>query len=139
MEEMGVRNTAVIDPVKYGRLCADALPRVITSDREFDRMSAKLEELDFKARKTPEEAALAELLAKLIKDYDDKHHALPALPPNRMIAFLMEQKGMRQADLLPVLGSRSITSDLVSGKREPSKAHIRRLAEFFKVSAELFL
>ena len=56
-----------------------------------------------------------------------------------MIAFLMEHKGLKQADLLPVFGSRSVASDVLNGKREPSKAHIRKLAEFFKVSPELFL
>jgi HTH-type transcriptional regulator/antitoxin HigA len=51
----------------------------------------------------------------------------------------MEQRGLRQADLLPVFGSRSVASDVLAGKREPSKAHIRKLADFFHVSPELFL
>jgi HTH-type transcriptional regulator/antitoxin HigA len=51
----------------------------------------------------------------------------------------MEQRDLRQADLLPVFGSRSVASDVLAGKREPSKAHIRRLADFFHVSPELFL
>jgi HTH-type transcriptional regulator/antitoxin HigA len=56
-----------------------------------------------------------------------------------MIEFLMEQRGLRQADLLPVFGSRSTASDVLNGKREPSKAHIRKLAQFFRLPAELFL
>jgi HTH-type transcriptional regulator/antitoxin HigA len=56
-----------------------------------------------------------------------------------LIAFLMEQRDLRQADLLPVFGSRSVASDVLAGKREPSKAHIRKLADFFHVSPELFL
>jgi HTH-type transcriptional regulator/antitoxin HigA len=56
-----------------------------------------------------------------------------------MIRFLMDRRGLRQADLLPVFGSRSVASEVLSGKREPSKTHIRRLAGFFHVSAELFL
>jgi HTH-type transcriptional regulator/antitoxin HigA len=56
-----------------------------------------------------------------------------------MIAFLMDQKHLRQADLLPVFGSRSVASEVLAGKREPSKAHIRKLAAFFHTSAELFL
>jgi HTH-type transcriptional regulator / antitoxin HigA len=51
----------------------------------------------------------------------------------------MEQRHLRQADLLPVFGSRSMTSDLLNGKREPSEAHIRRLGEFFHVSPAVFL
>jgi len=51
----------------------------------------------------------------------------------------MEQRGLRQADLLPVFGSRSIASAVLNGKREFSKAHIRKLAEFFHVSPAVFL
>jgi HTH-type transcriptional regulator/antitoxin HigA len=56
-----------------------------------------------------------------------------------MLQYLMEQRGLRQADLLPVFGSRSIASTVLNGKRELSKTHIRRLAEFFHVSPAVFL
>ena len=136
---MGISNSVVLDRAKYGRLCADALPKVISSDDEFDHMVEKLESLTFKKNATPEEETLAVLLTKLIQDYDDHNHPLPSLPPHKMIQFLMNHRGLRQADLLPVFGSRSVASDVVSGKREPSKTHVRKLAEFFQLPADLFL
>jgi HTH-type transcriptional regulator/antitoxin HigA len=135
---MVVRNAA-FDPVRYGRLCAKTVPRVITDDEEFDRLCAELEALDRKDKPTPEEDALAELLGKLIEDYDSHAHPLPELPPYEMIRFLMEQRGIKQTELTAVFGSRGIASEVLNGKREPSKAHIRKLAEFFHVSPELFL
>jgi HTH-type transcriptional regulator/antitoxin HigA len=114
------------------------LPKVIKTDEEFDRLVEVMESLDRKPDATVEEAALRDLLEKLIKDYDDQFE-LPEVPPHKMIAFLMEHRGLRQADLLPIFGSRSVASDVLAGKREPSKAHIRKLAEFFHVSADLFL
>jgi HTH-type transcriptional regulator/antitoxin HigA len=51
----------------------------------------------------------------------------------------MKQRGLKQADLVPVLGSRAQVSDLVNGKRGISKAQIKALAEFFNVSPEVFL
>jgi len=132
---MGV---TTLNPAKYGRLCAAVLPKVIETDEEFDRLVEVMESLDRKPDATPEEAALRDLLEKLVKDYDDQFE-LPKVPPHKMIAFLMEHRGLRQADLLPVFGSRSVASDVLAGKREPSKAHIRKLAEFFHVSADLFL
>jgi len=128
-----------LNPAKYGRLCATVVPKVIESDEEFDRLVEQMEALDFKQNPTPEEDALSALLMKLIQDYDDLHYPLPDVPPHKMIAFLMDQKHLRQADLLPVFGSRSVASEVLAGKREPSKAHIRKLAEFFHTSAELFL
>jgi len=133
---MGLR---ALNPTRYGELCAGALPKLIANEREFDRMALTLERLAFRPDPSPEETALAELVARLVQDYDDRRHPLPALPPDAMIRFLMEQRGLRQADLLPVFGSRSVASDVVSGKREPSKTHVRKLAEFFQVPAELFL
>ena len=134
---MGV---ATFNPAKYGRLCAVVVPKVIENDKEFDRLVEKMESLDRKGKAaTREEIVLRGLLAKLIKDYDDAHYSLPDVPPHKMIAYLMEQRGLRQADLLPVFGARSVASDVIKGKREPSKAHIRKLAEFFHVSADLFL
>ena len=132
---MGV---TTLNPAKYGRLCATVLPKVIETDEEFDRLVEVMESLDRKPDATPEEAALRDLLEILIKAYDDQFE-LPEAPPHRMIAFLMEHRGLRQADLLPIFGSRSVASEVLAGKREPSKAHIRKLAEFFHVSADLFL
>jgi len=104
---------------------------VIEDDREFEHFSELLESLDRLARElTPEEKALDVLLARLIADYDEKID-LPELPAHETIAFPMRQKDLKQADLLPVFGSRSVASDVLNGKRGPSKAHIRRLAEFF--------
>lgn len=126
-----------IRPEKYGDLLAKTLPKVIESDEEFDRMVERMEALDRKKNPTPEEETLSALLARLIEDYDERIE-LPALPVHKTIAFLMRQKGLRQADLLPVFGSRSVASDVLNGKREPSKDHIRKLAEFFHLSPAAF-
>jgi HTH-type transcriptional regulator/antitoxin HigA len=56
-----------------------------------------------------------------------------------MLRFLMEQRNLRQRDLIPVFGASSVASDVVNGKRAISKAHARKLAEFFQVPADLFL
>ena len=128
-----------LSSAKYGRLCATVMPKVIESDEEFDRMVEVMESLDRKSGLTPEEVVLRRLLERLIQDYDDSHHSLPDVPPHKVIAYLMEMRSLRQADLLPVFGSRSVTSEVLAGKREPSKAHIRKLADFFHVSAEVFL
>jgi HTH-type transcriptional regulator/antitoxin HigA len=133
---MGVR---ALDPVAYGKLLAAELPQPIQNEREFDRMAARLEKLDFAKRQlTREEEALREILAALIEVYDDRF-SLPEQPPHEMVKHLMEQRGLKQADLVPVLGSRAQVSDLVNGKRGISKAQVKKLAEYFGVSPELFL
>jgi HTH-type transcriptional regulator / antitoxin HigA len=127
----------LLDSAKYGRLCAGVVPKIIENDDEFDRMVEKMEELDRKKNATPEEEALSALLARLIQDYDDRV-ALAGVSPHEVVLHLMEQRDLRQADLLPVFGSRSVASDVLAGKRELSKMHIRKLAEFFRLSPEAF-
>jgi HTH-type transcriptional regulator/antitoxin HigA len=128
-----------IDAKKYGRLCEMALPMVITSQKDFRRMAELAEELTFKPNSTPEEKRLAELLVKLVEDYDHLHHPAPDLPPHELLAYLMEQRGLKQADLIELIGSSAQVSALVTGKRSISKAQAKKLAAFFKVSAELFI
>jgi HTH-type transcriptional regulator/antitoxin HigA len=137
VDEMGVRT---LDPVAYGKLLAIELPQPIRNDRDFDRMVARLEELDFAKRKlTQEENALREILSALIQVYDDQHYSMPKIPPHEMVKYLTEQRGLKQADLVPLLGSRAQVSDMVNGKRAISKTQMKKLALFFEVSAELFL
>jgi HTH-type transcriptional regulator/antitoxin HigA len=132
---MGTLN---ISQTRYANLLAKARPKVIESDEELARFASMLEDLDRLTRPlTPEERWLESLLARLISDYEESV-SMPDLPVTAVINHLMEQRGLRQADLLPVFGSRSVASDILSGKREPSKAHIRRLAEFFRLSPAAF-
>ncbi len=130
---------ATIDPAKYGKLCADAVPKVIESEEELQRLIEKMEALDFKETPTVEERALSDLLMRLIQDYDDRNDALPDTEPYKVVLLLMEKKGLRQADLIPVFGSRSVASSVLNGKRQISKAHARKLGEFFSLSPAAFL
>ena len=105
---------------------------------ELEAFSNLLEEFDRKPVLTAEEQALEALLARLIQDYDDRVE-LPDVPPHEMLQYLIEQRGIKQADLIPVLGSSAQVSNLVAGKRGISKDQAKKLAAFFRVSAELFL
>jgi HTH-type transcriptional regulator / antitoxin HigA len=138
MEEMVLR----ISPAKYAKLLAKTLPKRIESDKELERLIGIMEPLSrgiAGGKATPEERALHGLLSMLIREYDDRVHPLPTPDPIQMLRYLMEQRGLRPIDLVPVFGARSITSLVLNGKRELSKTHIRKLGEFFRVSPELFL
>ena len=126
---------------KYGELLLSALPRAIRTEAEYDRLAEIVTSLALKGEDnlTPEEDARLELLTLLIERYDDEHYRIPAALPHAVIQMLMEDRGLRQKDLAPVLGSRGATSDVINGKRKPSKTQIKALAEFFNVSPEVFV
>ncbi len=130
-----------LDSRKYGQLLAETLPAVITSDAEYDRLTAVMNKLAVipEDRISPEQDRLLEMLTLLVEKYDDEQYPIPVAPPHEVIRFLMEDRGLRNRDLEPVLGSRGVTSEVISGKRKPSNTQIKRLAEYFQVPAEVFL
>src|SRR5437870_1288825 len=125
---------------KYAELLSGTLPRMIENDAELERVAKSVEPLlDKGERRTREEEPLCRFLPRLIEDYQQPRRATPQLTPNDALAPLLQARNLRQVDLLPIFGSRSRISDAVNGKREISKAHARKLAEFFSVSPELFI
>ena len=130
----------VIDNKKYARVLARVLPRVIKTEREHERILAEIEKLmDKGERRTAEEDAALDLMVRLIRDYEEEHHPLPDPSPHEMLVYLMEKRSLKQADLLPICKSRGYVSDVINAKRAISKVHAKELADFFKVSAELFI
>ena len=75
----------------------------------------------------------------LVRQFEESKYHLGHAEPLEALRILMEDRGIRQRDLIPVFGSSSIVSDVLNGKRSISKAHTRKLAEYFHVPASLFL
>ncbi|MGH9855205.1 MAG: helix-turn-helix domain-containing protein [Blastocatellia bacterium] len=104
------------------------------------RASRLIEPLLYPERRlTPEEDALVRLLLRLIDDYQTAHPIFPPMKPHEILQALMEEHGLRQADLLDVFGSRSRVSEAVSGKRAISKEQSKKLGERFCLSPAAFI
>jgi HTH-type transcriptional regulator/antitoxin HigA len=131
---------ATIDERLYGKLLARTLPKVIETERDNERMLAELEKLDTRGTPlTPEEEKLAQLMTVLIEQFENSHYPLGHARPVEALRVLMEERGLRQRDLIQVFGSSSVVSDVLNEKRSISKAHARKLAEFFRVPVSLFI
>ncbi len=78
-------------------------------------------------------------MVRLVKDYEERHHPLPDPSPHEMLIFLMEQRSLKQAALLPIFKSSGYVSDVINAKRAISKAHAKQLAAFFNVPVNLFI
>jgi HTH-type transcriptional regulator/antitoxin HigA len=95
--------------------------------------------MDLGARMTPEQRELLDLLVVLIERFDSDRYSLSAASPVEVLRELMEARAMKLADLAALIGSKGVASEILSGKRGLSKTNIKRLAEHFSVSSELFL
>jgi HTH-type transcriptional regulator/antitoxin HigA len=129
-----------VDVPAYGRLLARTTPKVIENEAEYDHMLAQAERLmDRGDRRTREEDALLSLLVSLIQTYEEKRYPMRRPSPHKMLRYLIEQRGLKQADLVPLFKSSGYASDVISGKRSISRVHARKLADFFGVSTDLFI
>jgi HTH-type transcriptional regulator / antitoxin HigA len=90
-------------------------------------------------QRTPEEDALLELLIISIKKFEDASYPVPNVEPDRMLLHLMEARNMKQEELVGVIGSRGVVSEIVNGKRSISKAQAKALGQLFHVSPSLFI
>jgi len=124
---------------EYSALLTRFPPKVIRTEKENEAYTEILYDLDWRSKTlTRAEKELAELLTVLIEDFEGKRYQMPRTTPLDVLRFLMDQHGVKQKDLVDVFGTPSIVSEVLSGKRELNKDHIRRLSGRFHVSPELF-
>jgi len=125
--------------VAYGELLRNDLPRAIHSEKDYHAYLARAEELSDKKSRSAAESRYLELLSVLIERYEQEHDPIVAPDPLEALKELMVANGMSQSALARLLGSSGITSEILSGKRSLSKTHIKKLAEAFNVSTDLFV
>ena len=131
-------STLTVSP-EYGALLKRVAPKVIRTEKENEAYTEVLYDLDQRSKSlTAAEKELAELLTLLIEDFEEKRYRIPRAKPVDVVRFLMEQHNLLQKDLVDVFGTRSIVSEVLSGKRELNKEHIARLSARFHVSPEVF-
>jgi len=116
--------------------------RPIRNEESLDAASDIFSELVLKAdRKTSDENDYVTVLGRLIREYEEGSQALaPPMTPQRALESLMEDNQLSQSELARQLEvSQSVISELLGGKRGISKSLVLKLAEYFRVSSELFL
>lgn len=116
----------------------DGVPKVIASDAQNDRYIAALLELERRGRLNAAEKNLAEVLTLLIEAYEEERYPIRSASPVEVLRQLMDANDLCQKDLAPMLGSESVVSEVLSGKRELNKNHIEKLSKRFGVSPAVF-
>jgi HTH-type transcriptional regulator/antitoxin HigA len=122
--------------------------RPIRTRADYDRAIQILQDLTARADAglSADESDYADVLTRLVRDYDEQHSSLlreraagrrPS--PIELLKYLMEEHGMNTISLGRLVGGSGQASMILRGKRELSKANIRTLAAHFSVSPAVFL
>lgn len=115
-------------------------PKIIKTDEQYHAYLAEVDRLaaDDPAPGTPEGDRL-ELLAKLVEDYEKERFPFERPDPIEAIRFRMEEQGLRQRDLAPLLGGRNRASEVLGRKRPLTVAAIRALSDALHIPADLLV
>ncbi|MBB3331528.1 HTH-type transcriptional regulator/antitoxin HigA [Halomonas campaniensis] len=110
------------------------------SEHDYDALVAGLDELLELVGDDEEHplASLASHMGDLIEEYDDAHRPMPEVRGADMLRHLMQWHGLDQSSL-PEVGTQSVISEILNGKRRLNVRQIKALTQRFGLPADLFL
>jgi HTH-type transcriptional regulator / antitoxin HigA len=113
-------------------------PKVIKTTAEYEAALTRVDALMSAIPDTPEGDEL-ELWVHLVEAYEDARYPIAPPDPVEAIRFRMEQQGLKAADLIPYLGSKSRVSEVLGGRRTLSLSMIRKLHEGLGIPSDVLL
>jgi len=114
--------------------------RIIRTEQQYQAYFEKVQQLVHSMPKPgTKESDELELLSILIEDYEKQKYPVETPDPIDAILFRMEEKGLKQADLVPYFGTRSRVSEILSRKRPLTVPMIRALAIGLGISTDTLI
>ena len=124
---------------EYTQLLIATQPKVIETEEENEFYLAEVTKLmQLGETMSPAQERLLRLLVSLIESFESQYYQIKSVSPLKILTELVDERGLKQKDLLVIFESQEIASEVLNGKRKINKAHAKSLGEFFKVSPELF-
>lgn len=81
--------------------------------------------------------SLVDIIGDWIEEWDHTHHPMAQASGEEVLGYMMREHGLTQSDL-PGVGTQSVVSEILSGKRKLNLRQIRWLAEHFNVPIDVF-
>jgi len=111
----------------------------IKNEHNYAEALHKIESLMSAKPNTPKMDEL-EVLTTLVEVYEEQFYKIDAPDPIEAIKFRMEQEGLKQKDLITIVGSKSRVSEVLNRKRKLTIEMIRNLHKQLHIPIEsLFL
>ncbi|MCK9455660.1 MAG: DNA-binding protein [Sulfurimonas sp.] len=111
----------------------------IKNEQDYANTLSLIEHLMSAKPNTPQMDAL-EVLTTLVEAYEEQFYKIDAPDPIEAIKFRMEQEGLKQKDLVAIVGSKSRVSEILNRKRKLTIQMIRNFHTQLHIPVEsLFL
>lgn len=112
--------------------------KILKTEVEYTEALKRLEVIQDAKPGTPEGEEL-ELLALLIENYEEKHYSLPDPDPVDVIQFYIEQRGLKDKDLVGVIGDKTLVSKVLNRERKLNLRMVRSLHARFQIPYKILL
>ena len=112
--------------------------KIIKTEEEYEQALERLETI-FDAEPSTNEGQEAELLVLLIEDYEEQHHQIEPPDPIQAVKIRMEELELKQKDLIGVVGSKGIVSEVMNKKRRLTVKMIRNLSKLLKIGPNVLI
>lgn len=112
--------------------------KLITTEKEYDKALERLSEI-FDSKPNTKLGQEADFLALLIEQYEEVNHPIESPDPIVAIRIRMEELEMKQKDLVGIIGSKSIVSEVLNKKRTLTVNMIRNLSDKLKIAAKVLI
>lgn len=110
----------------------------IRTEEDYDAALNRLSEI-FQADIGTPEGDERDVLVDLIECYEDRHYPIDPPTAAGAIEYEMDRLGMKPQDLIPIFGSRSKVSEILSGKREITMSMARALHHRLGIDVETLI
>jgi HTH-type transcriptional regulator/antitoxin HigA len=80
-----------------------------------------------------------QFITVLIEHYESENFPMKESSSIEVLKFLMNQNGLKQKDLVGIVGAKSTVSEILNGKRPLNLQHIKALANKFNVKPATFI
>jgi HTH-type transcriptional regulator/antitoxin HigA len=112
----------------------------IKTKKEYEDLLEWIDLLfDKKVKADSPEGEQLQIALLLIKQYEDENYAIPLPDPISAIKIKMEEQGLKNKDLVGIIGSKGYISSLLNGKKPLTLEIARIFHKKFGVSAEILL
>ncbi len=112
---------------------------LILVENDADLAEAQALVVSLMASDDPTDLARLRAQARLIADYEEARWPRASVSIPDLLTHLLDQHGMTRRDLVPLLGTASRVSEVMSGKKGLSLSMVRRLRARFGIPADLLI
>jgi HTH-type transcriptional regulator/antitoxin HigA len=134
---LNTKKTRVED--SYLALVKEFPLRPLRNDEEHEAAIWMTDRLLSRKKLTVAEEDYLQVLFDIIQAYEEEHDPILPVPDDVMLQSLIEAKCVTQAQVAKEAGiAQSTISAVLSGKRKLTRAHIAKLAAYFRVKPDVF-